>query len=179
MASILGSQPTRQPLLKLPLSSTIFQSRPFQCDAPLMQHSALNFEAIQSKVHMAQILILQISTTAPTTAKMTWTESCMASLMSSLLRKQKDENTTQDGKPKPPRHPSSRPGSSTGSSKHLLLAHQHITYLPYQYKVCHSTFHWSFSTPRALPNLNLVHDMHDTLYNTLRFSHVALYYVRT
>jgi hypothetical protein len=142
--------------------STIFQTHPLSVRRP--PRATLSFEAIRSKVHMAQLLTLQISTTpAPATTKMTWKESCMTSLMSSPQRKQKDENATQ-GKPKTPRHPSrlrpaqlrqllsllalltahlsivissmlrinsSRPSSSTGSSKHLFLAHQHITYLPY------------------------------------------------
>jgi len=107
MASILGSQPTRHPLLKLPLSQdNLPNPSPSSATPSLMQHSVLKPSGAKSISAMAQITdATDLDDPVPTTTKMTRTESCMTSLMSSPQRKQQDENTTQ-GKPKTPRHPS-------------------------------------------------------------------------
>lgn len=149
MAS-LGSQPTRHPLSKLPLSQYNLPT----CPLPL---ATLSLEAIRSEVHMAQITDttdLDNPGTKNSIAKMTWTASCMTPLESLPQRKQKDDNTTQ-GRPKTPRHPSRlRPARL----RHLLcLGHMSRTSLHDEYNAYYSTFQWSFSTPRVPPQLNSVH----------------------
>jgi hypothetical protein len=176
-----------------------------------MQHSAL--KSSRAEVHMAQITdTTGLDDPRTNNSKMTWTESCMTSMMSEPQRKQKMKTRRKEN-PRRPRHPcrlrpaqlrqllsllallaahlsivispmlrisSSRPSSSTGSSKHLFLAHQNIVpYLCYldicpaqpYVNITYTIQHSSGPFPlRALPQLSSVH----ALYSTIRCSHVTL-----